>query len=478
MVNFDFRLFGSFPGGYIQYPDDYTSTIFNSEEYRLHAPSQLVIVRDGHMVYYNYYRQLSGSSSNGSPYYLGMSICLNDVYINKPSSVFDIFEQLFVNLAAGGRIIHQSNNGKYVAGTSVFYDKVDEIDQLVSSLDRLLDALPRDGIQEVPSLHYGIGVGMVKDLPFEYADMLLSDAITRSNKIRITKDIISTPVPEPLAEPEPTEYTKQVPLGGKEVAGPSYPASNPYTPVRTGPKGWVIALIIILIAVPLSVFLIRELLPDSGEKSPRSKIVKVNGYEFVDLGLSVLWATRNIGAAAPYNQGNLYAWGEYVTKPRYSHNNYKYCISTSEFTKYVPLSRYDYSAYGNPDGREVLLPEDDAAYRNWGSPCRMPTRQEFLELVEKCSHQWTTQNGMNGMLFTARNGNSIFFPACGYSKSGEMRDYGENGIYLSSTLNVEKPNCAYRFYFDDENRAGAQYFTGRAYGYTIRAVVDRNKVKR
>ena len=472
-MNYDFHLFGQFPGGYVQYPDDFTSSIFNNVDYRLDTESQMLVVRDGHMVYYNYYRRIGGSS-NGVQNYLGMSICFNDVYCNKLSVLFDVFEQLVLKLAADDIILRQLKNGRLVANTSVLYDKVAEIDSLCAYIDKRFNELPAESIQTVPSLNYGIGAGLVKDLPVEYADMLIPDAITRSNRIRIKKD----EAPILKIEEEETEQTS-----GYHDQEPSNETHKGYNPgssdsesgkERRG-KGGLIALFVVLAAALLLIFV-----PDWKNgglfKEPAPPPVYVNGYEFVDLGLSVLWATKNVGASSKYEKGHYYAWGEYRPKSRYSHTNYKYCTDVTRFSKYVPYDKYEYSSYGYPDGKVKLENMDDAAYKNWGSPCRMPTKENFAELVNKCAHRWTTQNGVSGMLFTARTGNSIFFPAGGYFKSDEQRDYGLKGLYLCSDLYTEKPNSAYRFYINNDSQPGVLY-SGRYYGYSVRAVVDRNAVR-
>lgn len=108
--------------------------------------------------------------------------------------------------------------------------------------------------------------------------------------------------------------------------------------------------------------------------------------EYVDLGLSVKWATFNVGAIAPEDYGNYFAWGEVEPKAEYSWENYKWGDGTaSNMTK-----------YNEKDGLTTLKLEDDAAHVNWDGKWRMPTDAEFTELREKCIWEWTTQNGVNG----------------------------------------------------------------------------------
>ena len=94
-----------------------------------------------------------------------------------------------------------------------------------------------------------------------------------------------------------------------------------------------------------------------------------NGHEFVDLGLSVMWATTNIGANAPEEYGDYFAWGEVSPKETYGWKTYKYCEGS-----YKTLTKYNYdSSKGAVDNKTVLDYSDDAARVNWGGNWRMPT---------------------------------------------------------------------------------------------------------
>lgn len=162
------------------------------------------------------------------------------------------------------------------------------------------------------------------------------------------------------------------------------------------------------------------------------KMIIINDHEAVDLGLSVKWATCNVGAEFPEQYGGYYAWGETEEKSNYSWSTYKWCKGS-----YDSLSKYcTNSRYGNVDNKTVLDSEDDVAHVKWGDNWRMPTLDEFGELVEKCTWEWTTVNGVGGHKVTAPNGNSIFLPATG-SRDGSgsaCGGRGSDGIYLSRTL--------------------------------------------
>jgi formylglycine-generating enzyme required for sulfatase activity len=184
-----------------------------------------------------------------------------------------------------------------------------------------------------------------------------------------------------------------------------------------------------------------------------------NNHEYVDLGLSVKWATCNIGANSPEEYGNYYAWGEVSPKSSYSWSTYKWCNgSSSSITKYCTSS-----SDGTVDNKKQLEYSDDAAAINWGGHWRMPTQQEFTELREKCTWSWTTKNGVKGYVITGRNGNSIFLPAAGYKENSSLCSTGSIGDYWSKDLNNRVLRIESGLY-ESKN-----YY--RYYGHTIRAVL-------
>ena len=175
---------------------------------------------------------------------------------------------------------------------------------------------------------------------------------------------------------------------------------------------------------------------------------KENGHEWVDLGLpsGLKWATCNIGADKPEAYGNYFAWGETEPKTTYDWNSYKYGNGTYDITKYC--SQTGYGNEGFTDTLTILQSIDDAASVNWGGTWRLPTVGNMRELRDNCTYEWTTQNDVNGYLFTAQNGNSIFLPAAGYYHEGELCNAGEKGYYWSSSLYTDCPDGAYYSYFD------------------------------
>ena len=191
-----------------------------------------------------------------------------------------------------------------------------------------------------------------------------------------------------------------------------------------------------------------------------------NGHEYVDLGLpsGLKWATCNVGANAPEEYGDYFAWGETTTKSTYNWSTYKYCNGS-----YNNLTKYNNSSsYGSVDNKTVLDKEDDAAAVNWGGKWRMPTKEEQNELYDSCNWTWTTQNGVNGYTVTGPNGKSIFLPAAGYrDDSCSLINVGR-GYYWSSSLYTDYSYGAYGFGFgsDDVVVAGGS----RSCGQPVRPV--------
>ncbi len=191
--------------------------------------------------------------------------------------------------------------------------------------------------------------------------------------------------------------------------------------------------------------------------------------DWVDLGLpsGTIWATRNVGASAPEDYGDYFAWGETALKDTYDWSTHKWCNGDyDQLTKYCNDSYYGYNGF--TDGKTELDPEDDAALVNWGTSWRMPTTDQQRELIEKCSSAWTTHNGVNGRLFTGPNGNTLFLPAAGYRMGESLLNVGTYGVYWSRTLSSNRPDFSCYLRFGSYGVAWDNYY--RFYGFTVRAV--------
>ena len=154
-------------------------------------------------------------------------------------------------------------------------------------------------------------------------------------------------------------------------------------------------------------------------------------HEFVDLGLSVKWATCNVGADKPEDVGGLFAWGETETKTDYSFSTYKFSKNGSKGS---------YTKYSDNDNKTVLDLEDDVAHVKWGGNWRMPTWEEMQELIKECTWTWTEVNGIEGFRFTSKKAGyedrSIFLPVNKYSDEAALAEgmYPAYGAYWSSSL--------------------------------------------
>lgn len=205
--------------------------------------------------------------------------------------------------------------------------------------------------------------------------------------------------------------------------------------------------------------------PKQRTKTPQSSQSKkptnsFNGHEYVDLGLpsGTLWATCNIGASKSEDYGDYFAWGETHPKSVYHWSTLKY-YRDDAFTKYT-----------GKDSLKVLQPEDDAATTNWGLGWRMPTKEEWEELVNYTNNMWTTMNGRNGRLFIASNGNRLFLPAAG-GRAFELLMQDREGLYLSSSLYTDTSHGAWHFAFHLVNNDKFGIITQpRFMGQSVRAV--------
>lgn len=206
-----------------------------------------------------------------------------------------------------------------------------------------------------------------------------------------------------------------------------------------------------------------------GEDATPPAIGTENGHEWVDLGLSVKWATCNVGANKPEEYGDYFAWGEVEPKDYYDFSTYKWCKGTyNTQTKYCTDA-----SYGTVDNKTILDAADDAATANWGGAWRIPSRAEITELREQCTCVYTTYNGVNGYKVTSnKNGNYIFLPSAGFRYGSSLESVGDDDygdVYIwSNSLATDIPFGAYclRFIWPDM----VWYSYNRRYGFSVRPV--------
>jgi len=180
---------------------------------------------------------------------------------------------------------------------------------------------------------------------------------------------------------------------------------------------------------------------DDDDDAPDNDLNMYKGHEYVDLGLSVKWATCNEGAENPEDYGSYYAWGETKTKSEYNWDTY-----TVEQESFVG------------DNKTVLDPEDDAATANWGGKWRMLTAADREELYNNTIQTWTNDyegTGVKGYILASKKagyeGASIFLPAAGLRSDGDLNGEGFCGFYWSSSLveNVSSYARNLKFYPGD-----------------------------
>lgn len=196
----------------------------------------------------------------------------------------------------------------------------------------------------------------------------------------------------------------------------------------------------------------------------------LEGRVWVDMGLpsGTLWYSCNIGTTKPQGYGAYFAWGETKPKADYSWDTYKWGTAGSSLTKYC--DNYSYGLDGYTDNLMQLEYSDDAARASMGGDARMPTREEWTELKNNCTGEWTTYKGVNGWMLTSKNnGNKLFLPAAGYRNGSALSDASTLGYYWTSYLLSESSSGAIDFKVDTDSLYNAWY-GDRASGYSVRAV--------
>ena len=190
---------------------------------------------------------------------------------------------------------------------------------------------------------------------------------------------------------------------------------------------------------------------------------KINGYEYVDLGLSVLWATHNVGATNQWQYGGYYCWGELEQKNYYSQDTYEY---------------YKYGSYVDI-GTEISGTRYDVARMQWGNPWRLPTEAEVKELLDNCTCVVNIQgHGVGNSFyeevvcaeFTGPNGNKIILPLSGYKLYNAVDDKKQEGTYLTGT----KIDRAYIYTLDVSDNSSIGWMGFRYMGYSVRPVANKN----
>lgn len=158
----------------------------------------------------------------------------------------------------------------------------------------------------------------------------------------------------------------------------------------------------------------------------------IDGRPCADLGLSVKWATCNVGADHPEEFGKYFAWGEKTEKTTYNWTTYEHCEGTSKTCKDI--------------GADIAGTQYDVVPSDFGNSYVMPSKEQMSELQKNCKWVWSKEGEVSGYKVFGDNGNYIFLPAGGYitTKSNGVGSYGS---YYTSTSNANDVKSAYKLYF-------------------------------
>lgn len=191
--------------------------------------------------------------------------------------------------------------------------------------------------------------------------------------------------------------------------------------------------------------------------------------KYVDLGLSVKWAQVNLGAEKREGFGDYFAWGETAPKKEYSEENYKWYDEAGMLTKYCTDANF-----GHVDDKVVLDPEDDAATVLLGEGWRIPTFDEWVELLGNCTWTWSTLGGVRGYMVTSNvpgyTDNYIFLPSGGSCIYDESPVLNYQGAFWSSE---NTDNCMYSNAVLTEISQPSENSQPRWQGFNIRPVYDK-----
>ena len=218
-----------------------------------------------------------------------------------------------------------------------------------------------------------------------------------------------------------------------------------------------------------SSFITPEPKPSANETTVLIKPIQpkneINGHEYVDLGLSVKWATCNVGANKPEEFGDYFAWGEVRIKRDYTSDNYEYSTLKKGFFGGVKR------VFDNI-GKNISGTQYDAAKFSWGSSWRLPTEDEIRELLEKCIWTWTTQGSKKGYKVTGLNGNSIFLPAAGWYNGISFCGYDMGSYWSANPILGIASSSAAVFLEIDSNNHNVSGLGCRDHGRSVRPVCN------
>ena len=227
---------------------------------------------------------------------------------------------------------------------------------------------------------------------------------------------------------------------------------------------------------------------EPNDTNQKEDTVKINNdypeLKAVDLGLSVKWSNKNLWVRNLSTIGDYYSWGEVETKESYTWESYKWCskaeylIQTSEYL--LSFSKYNTSsAFGEKDNETTLKPEDDVAHLKLGGKWRIPTKQEWEELLNSCTweHNFHGEGVNEGWDIKSKiNGEMIFISYFMGNKQGTSFDMiGHQSYFWSSDLDTENPANSWAFVVNNPDLPPYENFLcslERFRGMNIRPVMD------
>ena len=187
-----------------------------------------------------------------------------------------------------------------------------------------------------------------------------------------------------------------------------------------------------------------------------------NHPHMIDLGLpsGTLWACCNVNTErpeeqSPSNDGGYYAWGETEVRGNYNWNTYTYGRDEDDCDDF---------------GSGIAGTEYDVAHVKWGDSWVMPSPAQFEELMNECSYNWFTVDGVEGALFTGPSGGTIFLPAAGYVSFTDYYDVDSRGYYWSSAQDPSKLYYANYLYFSNKQVKERKYYLYS--GLSVRPVIS------
>lgn len=213
------------------------------------------------------------------------------------------------------------------------------------------------------------------------------------------------------------------------------------------------------------------------------KKINNNNHPYVDLDLpsGTLWATMNVGASKPTDYGLYFQWGDTsgytASQIGTGEGQKKFSEDWSDYKWYesrsINIYNIDIKYKKYTESREKLELEDDAAHVNMGGDWHMPTPAQINELLSNTTNTWTTQDGVNGRLFTSKTdtSKSIFIPADGNAWDGSVSYSGDDGCVWSSMLSTCNVDCGQNLFFFSGNAYLLNY--DRNAGFSVRGVIDK-----